>query len=72
MAFYVSCLNVSFCFLHSRQDRGSSLPSTGFSRYVYEAVDTNHDAWVIERWDSLHCIWRWLAAAFNESHTSVW
>lgn len=31
----------------------------------------NHDAWVIERWDSLHCIWRWLAASSTKIYTGV-
>ncbi|KAL5342613.1 hypothetical protein BJX70DRAFT_301024 [Aspergillus crustosus] len=27
----------------------------------------HHDMWAIERWDSLHCIWRWLAAGLPKS-----
>ncbi|KAL3472194.1 hypothetical protein BJX99DRAFT_235891 [Aspergillus californicus] len=30
-------------------------------------VHEDHDAWVIEGWDSLHCIWRWLATGSTKS-----
>jgi hypothetical protein len=67
----VSFSSFSLCLCFHYEPRVFSATIDFFALRLRNSVHENHDTWMIERRDSLHCIWRWLATGSTKIYTGV-